>query len=76
MKLVGMGDHRMTGGETSVLKEKKFRCNLDLQCNWGGDSSLCCISCPKFENCEYACPYAKQWFEKGIRCPDAVEVVE
>jgi hypothetical protein len=73
MNLAGMEDPRMIGGKISV-KTKRVECLLKLQCDWGGDSDLCCLVCPKMEDCKFACPYAIRWYEKGEICNESLEV--
>jgi len=50
-------------------------CTLEKICDWGGDSRLCCLSCPRLNSCRFICPDAEDWITKGEKCPDAkVEV--
>jgi len=46
------------------------RCTLEKYiCDWGGDSTICCISCPRFRNCSHACRYAEDWAIRLVPCP-------
>jgi len=57
--------------QAAALKSPRILCTLEKVCDWGSDSRLCCLSCPRLKACRYVCRDAEEWLITGQRCPDS-----
>ena len=58
-------------------QSQPITCSLEKICDWGGNSRICCLSCPKLDECTRVCDEAQNVLIKGVDCPHrGIEVTE